>query len=88
MKDWYYLSIVDKARPEGQRWVGACVVKATNPEDAMKEVEDFGVLNGTTILDGEIICVKFPDNISPKASDIYRLIISPQEARELECIES
>lgn len=82
MKKWFYMSFVDRSRPEGQRWIGASMVLGTDEKDAMEEAWRFGVNGGN-----EIAIVELPDGMKPKDGDGYRFITDPEEARGLEFVE-
>ena len=75
MKNWYYLSFVDRVN---SRWVGACLVMAETPEGAVEEAWQFGVNGG-----GEVAILELANELKPRDGDSYRLITDPDEARGL-----
>jgi hypothetical protein len=52
MRGFYFLSFADEARPEGNDWLGACIVHALDFEDALHEAKAQGVNPGGAVRGG------------------------------------
>ena len=52
---WWYISYADGNRPAGSQWLGACFVRATDAEGAIREAWRRGCNPG-----GEAIVVRAP----------------------------
>lgn len=63
----FYMSFVDHSRPEGERWLGACLVQAESVGDATHKAWEAGCNPG-----GEILFVE-PER-EPDIKWFYRLL--------------
>lgn len=66
---WWWLSFVDPARPEGDRFVGVAIVRASNIVTAAMEAHRLGCNPG-----GELAGIEIPDEHVPAPEWRERLL--------------
>ena len=65
---WWYLSFVDTNRPEGDRWLGVCWVKAGGPATAIQSAHTHGINPG-----GQVASLALPFRHDPPKGSAYKL---------------
>jgi hypothetical protein len=65
---WLYLSFVDPDRPEGQRFLGACWVKAQGPATAIQTAHEHGCNPG-----GQVKFLQLRWQSDPPEESAYKL---------------
>jgi len=77
-KRWWYLSFVDDDRPKGDRFVGACWVKAGGPTLAIQSAHVYGINPG-----GQVAFVQLPFLTDPPHGSSYTLHRDKDEIERL-----
>jgi len=79
---WYVLSFAHPERPKGEQFLGWIVVRATNPEDAIRESRAYGINPGGEALISPLEASWAPDSytyrlMSRDEFDAFWRIVTP-----------
>jgi ABC-type proline/glycine betaine transport system ATPase subunit len=71
----FWLSFCDPDKPEGERFLGAAIVEATDLREALKVTWRLKINPG-----GEVLSVEIPDDVTLEPNDCMNRLLTKAEA--------